>query len=164
MALVHVMQPQGPSGCSQGPRTYNKQLSCPHQPGPRAQPRHPDTDYSQARRSHPCRWLCSAFFSSEPLAPFPPAQNPLCPPGSQGLLATAKQWGTVGTSSTKRAHLPHAGAWPGSSSTGPAREGAQGSAGGEVLGWPPASTTAMRGAVPGDMQSLEQDTAPGGLS
>lgn len=34
----------------------------------------------------------------------------------------------------------------------------------KAWGWLPASMTAMRGAVPGDMQSLEQDMAPGELS
>lgn len=44
-------------------------------PGPHAKPRHTDMDYSQARHSHPRRWLCSAFSSlslfQPPLAPFP---------------------------------------------------------------------------------------------
>lgn len=63
-------------------------------------------------------------------------------------------------------HLTHGhpGAWPGACSAVPAREGAWDCAGEEGLGWLPASMTAVRGAVPGDMQSLEQDAAPRGLS
>ena len=65
--------------------------------------------YNQARRSHPCRWLCSAFLSFEPFFhPWRSAVNLFCSPGSQGMSATAKAQGMAGTLGTERAPHPWA--------------------------------------------------------
>lgn len=102
----YIMQSHDPARCSQSPTTL---LVSPGlqavvmSSSPRAmctaQAHRHGLQSSQALP--PPRWLCSAFFSSEPLAPFlawRSAENPFCSPGSQGSLATATAWGTAGTS------------------------------------------------------------------
>lgn len=63
-ALQEAARALQPCWCLQG---HKPLLS--HHPGPCAQLRHIHMNYNQARHSHPCRWLCSAFFSSEPFFP-----------------------------------------------------------------------------------------------
>ena len=138
-------------------------------PSPRAcaQPRHINVDCSQARHFYPHRRLCSAFPSSESLAPFPPleiSREPVLLPRQPGIASHSQGMGGSWDPQHRKGTSPLCGCLAGGSTAGPAREGVQGSAGREGLGWPPASTTAVSGAVPGDMQSLEQDVAPGGLS
>lgn len=111
MAPVHAMQPQGPTGGSQGLTTLLvspglQAIVMSHHPGPCAQVRHIHMNYNQARHSHPCRWLCSAFFGSEPFFyPSSSAVNLFCSPGSQGMPATAKAQCTAGTLGTERAPM-----------------------------------------------------------
>lgn len=114
MSSEHAMQPQGPAQGSQGLPTLLvspglQAIVMSHHPGPCAQLRHIHMNYKQARHSHPCRWLCSTFFSFEPFFhPWRSAVNIFCSPGSQGMPATAKAQGTAETLGTERAPHPWA--------------------------------------------------------
>lgn len=119
-----------PSWCLQG----YKPLFCPIAQGHVHSSGTSICVYNQARHSHPCRWLCSAFLSFEPFFhPWRPAVNLFCSPGSQGMSATAKAQGTAGTLGTERAPHPWAPRrLARACSAVPAREGAWGCAGGDA--------------------------------